>query len=194
MLLLISGPSGAGKSTFTQALLESAEDVEFSVSTTTRKIRGGEEDGIQYNFVDDAEFDSLIAADAFVEYADVHKFRYGTRKDHIAKMVEAGKIPLLDLDVQGGHDVIDIYGDELVSVFIYPPSWEVLEQRLRGRGTDSDDVIQTRMENARWEISFAEKYDYFILNDDLDEALVKMKAILIAERCRRIRHQEFPLK
>ena len=194
MLLLISGPSGAGKSTFTQALLESAEDVEFSVSTTTRKIRGGEEEGVQYNFVDDAEFDDLIAADAFVEYADVHKFRYGTRKEHIAKMVGAGKIPLLDLDVQGGHKVIDIYGDELVSVFIYPPSWEVLEQRLRGRGTDSDEVIQTRMENARWEISFAEKYDYFILNDDLDKALVKMKEILIAERCRRIRHSEFPLK
>jgi guanylate kinase len=194
MLLLISGPSGAGKSTFTQALLESENDVDFSVSTTTRKIRGGEVDGIQYHFVDDAKFDSLIEADAFVEYADVHKFRYGTRKAHIAQMVADGKIPLLDLDVQGGHNVIDIYGEELVSVFIFPPSWEVLEQRLRARGTDSDEVIKTRLENARWEIGFAEKYDYIIVNDDLDKALSEMKAILTAERCRRIRQSKMPLK
>jgi len=191
--VLISGPSGAGKTTFVNSLLESDPRVEFSVSTTTRPIRGGEAEGVDYHFVDDATFDKLLAEDAFVEWADVHDYRYGTRKDHVQGIIDEGSIPLLDLDVQGGKQVIDIYGDELVSVFIFPPSWEVLEKRLRGRDTDDDRVIRTRLENARWEVEYAKYYRYWIVNDDLDEALRRMQAIITAEKCRRERITPPPL-
>ena len=187
MLLLISGPSGAGKSTFIQALMAADERLAFSVSTTTRPIRKGETDGVDYHFVDADEFRRLIEGDAFVEWADVHKHRYGTRHRDLQAVADAGRIPLLDLDVQGGKRVIALYGDRLVSVFLFPPSWEELERRLRSRGTDSDEVIATRLENARWEVDYARHYDYFIVNDDLDEALARMRAVLTAEACRRIR-------
>ena len=193
MLVLISGPSGAGKSTFVKALLESDPRLGFSVSTTTRPIRGSETDGVEYHFVDDAEFDRLVAEDAFIEWAHVHDRRYGTRKLHVREMIDRGEIPLLDLDVQGGKNVIDLYGDELVSVFIFPPSWEELERRLRGRATDSDAVIATRLKNARWEVDYAEHYRYWIVNDDLDEALRRMRAVVTAEQCRRARFGPSPL-
>lgn len=193
MLVLISGPSGAGKSTFVKGLLESDPRLGFSVSTTTRPKRGRETDGVEYHFVDDAEFDRLVAEDAFVEWAHVHERRYGTRKLHIAEMQARGQFPLLDLDVQGGKHVIDLYGDGLVSVFIFPPSWEELERRLRGRGTDSEDVIATRLKNARWEVDYAEFYRYWIVNDDLDEALRRMRAVVTAETCRRVRWGPSPL-
>lgn len=185
MLILISGPSGAGKSTFVHSLMESEPRLAFSVSTTTRPMREGETDGVDYDFVDEAGFDRLVAEDAFVEWAHVHKHRYGTRKKHVASLVEAGRIPLLDLDVQGGKQVIDLYGEELVSVFIFPPSWDELERRLRGRGTDSDEVVATRLENARWEVEYARHYRYWIVNDDLETALEKMRAIIAAEECAR---------
>ncbi len=193
MLLLISGPSGAGKTTFVRALLEADPRVRFSVSTTTRPSRPGERDGVDYHFVDDAEFDSLVAADAFIEWAHVHDHRYGTRRDHVQAMIDRGEIPLLDLDVQGGTRVIDLFGDDLVSVFVFPPSWEELERRLRARGTDSEEVIQTRLRNARWEVGFADRYRYWIVNDVLDEAIGRMRAVLTAEECRRERYPAPPL-
>lgn len=185
MLLLISGPSGAGKSTFVKALLQAEPSLAFSVSTTTRPPRAGETDGVQYSFVDDGEFDRLVAAGAFVEWAHVHKRRYGTRRDQLARLLAQGRIPLLDLDVQGGVKVIELFGRRVVSVFVWPPSWEVLERRLRGRGTDGEEVLAERLRNARWEIGFAERYEYFVVNDSLDDALSRLKAILTAERCRR---------
>ncbi len=193
MLVLISGPSGAGKSTFVQALLAAEPGLSFSVSTTTRPSRRGETDGVQYHFVDDAEFDRLIAADAFVEWAEVHQRRYGTRREHIRAMLDRGLTPLLDLDVQGGLRVIDLFGPEVVSVFVFPPSWEALEARLRSRATDDDAVIRTRLANARWEIGFAARYDYYIVNDTLADALARMRAIVTAERCRRVRRAAPPL-
>ena len=193
MLRLVSGPSGAGKSTFVGALLKDDPRVAFSVSTTTRPMRPGETDGVEYRFVDDARFDALIAEDAFVEWAHVHDRRYGTRRSDIETMIADGLIPLLDLDVQGGKNVIDIYGEDLVSVFIFPPSWEVLEKRLRGRNTDDDAVIRTRLKNARWEVDYAQYYDYFIVNDDLPSALAQMKAILTAEGLKRARWPKTPL-
>jgi len=193
MLVLISGPSGAGKTTFVNSLLESDPRVEFSVSTTTRPMRGSEAEGVDYHFVDEAGFDKLLADDAFVEWAVVHGHRYGTRKAHVQGIVDEGLIPLLDLDVQGGKQVIDLYGDELVSVFVFPPSWEVLGARLRGRNTDGDAVIQTRLDNARWEVDYAEHYRYWIVNDDLNEAMRRMQAIITAELCRRDRIGESPL-
>ncbi len=193
MILLISGPSGAGKTTFVRALLAEDARVRFSVSTTTRPIRSGEREGVDYHYVDDAEFDRLVAAGAFVEWAHVHDRRYGTRRDHIQAMIDRGEVPLLDLDVQGGKNVIDLYGDELVSVFVFPPSWDALETRLRSRATDGPEVIATRLRNARWEVGYAPHYRYWIVNADLPEALRRMSAILTAEQCRRERFREPPL-
>jgi guanylate kinase len=193
MLVLISGPSGAGKSTFVQALLESDPRLGFSVSTTTRPRRGRETEGVEYHFVDDTEFDRLVAADAFIEWAHVHDHRYGTRKVHVQAMIDRGQYPLLDLDVQGGKHVIDLFGDDLVSVFIFPPSWDELARRLRGRETDSEAVIATRLDNARWEVDYAAHYRYWIVNDDLDEALRRMRAVVTAEQCRRSRFGPSPL-
>ncbi len=194
MLVLISGPSGAGKSTFVGRLLEEDPRLEFSVSTTTRAIRGDEVQGREYHFVDDKEFDRLIAEDAFVEWANVHDHRYGTRRKHLQQMMDQQKIPLLDLDVQGGVRVSELFPDDVVSVFIFPPSWDVLRERLRGRGTDSDEVIATRLENARWEVGYAKNYEYFIINDDLEEAVARMRAIVTAEECRGRRHGQLPLQ
>ena len=193
MLVLISGPSGAGKSTLVHALLNEVPELNFSVSTTTRPIRDGETDGKDYHFVDDAEFDRLTSEDAFVEWAHVHDRRYGTRREHIAAMIGEGKIPLLDLDVQGGKNVIELYGAELVSIFIFPPSWKELERRLRGRETDNDDVIRTRLDNARWEVEYAEHYGYWVVNDDKSVALDCLQKILCAEKCRKVRFPSHPL-
>ena len=192
MLVLISGPSGAGKSTLVHALLNEVPELNFSVSTTTRPIRDGETDGKDYHFVDDAEFDRLTSEDAFVEWAHVHDRRYGTRREHIAAMIGEGKIPLLDLDVQGGKNVIELYGAELVSIFIFPPSWKELERRLRGRETDNDDVIRTRLDNARWEVEYAEHYGYWVVNDDKSVALDCLQKILCAEKCRKVRFPSHP--
>ena len=194
MLVLISGPSGAGKSTFVKALQDSDARLAFSISTTTRPRRKDETDGVQYQFVDDAEFDRLLADDAFVEWALVHEHRYGTRRDHIEQMMARGSVPLLDLDVQGGQRVMELYSDRVVSVFIFPPSWKVLEQRLRARETDDDTVIATRLRNARREVEFADRYEYFLVNDNLDTALGRMRAILTAEQCRRVRLGKTPLE
>lgn len=193
MLVLLSGPSGAGKSTFVKELLASDSRLEFSVSTTTRPRRKGETDGLQYHFVTAAVFDQLVAADAFVEWASVHDHRYGTRKDHLEQIQGRGKLPLLDLDVQGGMRVLDLYGEEVVSVFLFPPSWAELERRLRSRGTDDEEIIQARLRNARWEVGFASRYDYFVVNDNLSRALDCMQAILTADPCRRERWLEPPL-
>ena len=193
MILLISGPSGAGKTTFVRALLAEDPRVHFSVSTTTRPIRPGEQEGVDYHHVDDAEFDRLVAAGAFVEWAHVHDRRYGTRRDHLRAMIDRGEVPLLDLDVQGGKNVIDLYGDDLVSVFVFPPSWDALEARLRSRATDDPEVIATRLRNARWEVGYASHYRYWIVNADLADALRRMSAILTAEQCRRERFREPPL-
>ncbi len=193
MLILISGPSGAGKSTFVRELLATDTRLEFSISTTTRPQREGETPGLQYQFVGEAEFNRLVAAGAFVEWAQVHDHRYGTRRDNLAEIQARGALPLLDLDVQGGSRIIELYGQEVVSVFLFPPSWEVLERRLRKRGTEDEAVLQRRLQNARWEVGYADRYEYYIVNDDLETAVGHMRAILTAEQCRRIRWRYPPL-
>ena len=133
MIVLITGPSGAGKSTFVGKLMAKDSRLAFSVSTTTRPIREGEVDGRDYDFTDETEFLRLKDEGAFVEWARVHDNYYGTRRSQLEEMAAAGKIPVLDIDVQGGVQVIDIFGPELLSVFLFPPSWEELERRLVNR-------------------------------------------------------------
>lgn len=193
MIVLISGPSGAGKSTFLRALLARDERLAFSISVTTRQPRDGEVDGADYRFVADAEFDRLLAEAAFVEWATVHGNRYGTLRDDLERLVGAGRIPVLDIDVQGGAQVIEHFGDGLVSVFLFPPSWTELERRLRRRGSDAEAVIAKRLANARWEVGFADRYRYWLVNDDLDQAVVRMQAIILAEQCRRRNYATPPL-
>ena len=184
MIVLITGPSGAGKSTFVNAVMADDSRLAFSISTTTRPMRKGEANGREYDFVDEKKFQELIEQNAFVEWALVHGNYYGTRHSRLDEMTRAGKIPLLDIDVQGGVNVIDLYDTGLVSVFLFPPSWEELERRLRSRATDTDEVITTRLKNARTEVGFAPRYQYWIVNDDLDQAVQSMKAIILAESCR----------
>jgi len=193
MIVLITGPSGAGKGTVIAQLMEQDPRLAFSISTTTRPMRTGEVDGREYDFTDEAEFERLRDEGAFVEWARVHDNYYGTRRSRLDEMDTAGKIPVLDIDVQGGLQVIDIYGRELVSVFLFPPSWEVLEQRLRDRGTDADDVIARRLVNARHEVSLAPHYRYWVVNDDLEPAVSSVRSILAAEACRRSRFAQPPL-
>lgn len=184
MIVLITGPSGAGKSSFIHQLMEELPRLAFSISTTTRPIREGEVDGRDYDFVDASVFEELVEDDAFVEWAKVHDNHYGTRKSRLQAMTQAGQIPVLDIDVQGGVKVIDMHGDELVSVFLFPPSWDELERRLVSRETDTAEVIATRLHNARHEVGFANRYKYWIVNDDLDAAVARMTAVITAEECR----------
>lgn len=184
MIVLITGPSGAGKSTAIGALMAADERLAFSVSTTTRPRREGETDGVDYDFVDEAEFDELVAADAFVEWATVHGHRYGTRRDHIEAMAAAGRIPVLDIDVQGGAQIIPKFGEELVSVFLFPPSWKALEERLRGRGTDDEETIAGRLATARKEVGFADRYTYWVVNDHLERTVGLLRSIIAAEEVR----------
>jgi len=194
MILLISGPSGAGKSTVYQELMRREPRLGFSVSTTTRPPRTGEDDGVHYHFVDQAAFAQQVDEGAFLEWAEVHEQRYGTRRADVEAMEAEGRIPLLDIDVQGGVQILEKMGDQVVSVFLFPPSWEDLESRLRGRQTDSDEVIATRLKNSRWEVEFARHYTYWVVNDEVDQAVARLEAILAAEDCRRERLGKAPLE
>ena len=193
MIILITGPSGAGKSSFIDRLMAADPRLAFSVSTTTRPLRTGEVDGEDYDFVDDAAFDRLLDGQAFVEWATVHGNRYGTRRSALREMTAEGRIPVLDIDVQGGLQVIPQFGAELVSVFLFPPSWEELERRLRRRGTDSDEVIARRLANARNEVAAADAYDWWLVNDDLEEAVCRMQAVIEAAPWRRSAWERPPL-
>ena len=184
MVILITGPSGAGKSTAIAALMDGDERLAFSVSTTTRPRREGEVHGQDYDFTDEAGFDELVAADAFIEWAHVHGHRYGTRRDHLKAMTAAGNIPVLDIDVQGGAQIIPKLGEELVSVFLFPPSWQALEERLRGRNTDGDEVIAGRLATARKEVGFADRYTYWVVSADVERTVDRLRAIIAAEEVR----------
>ena len=182
-LFIVSGPSGAGKTSVCAPALRQLEDVEMSVSHTTRTKRVGESDGIDYCFVADAEFTRMVDAGEFAEWAEVHGFRYGTSKRMIESARSAGRDLLLDVDVQGAEQLKRLYPDA-VTIFLLPPSSHGLEQRLRRRGTDSHDTVGARLRNACKEIERLASYDYVIVNDRLEAAVATFLAIVRAERAR----------
>ena len=176
-LYIISGPSGVGKSSLLKRLLANHSNLRFSVSTTTRQPRVGEQDGIDYNFVTQEQFLSDIDKDLFLEWAVVHDNYYGTSKTQIQTMTDSGLDVILDIDVQGSQNLMkkNIGG---IYIFIAPPSIDELRKRLNGRGTDSADVIATRLKNAEKEMSFMVKYPNIVINDDLEEAYKKLENII----------------
>lgn len=186
LLYVLSSPSGAGKSTIARKLLDADSEIAPSVSATTRPIRPGETDGEHYHFVTDAAFDKMVEEDAFLEWAHVFDRRYGTLKSEIGRSIDAGRDVLLDIDWQGTQQLKQVDPD-IVRVFILPPSMAELESRLRGRRTDSDEVIAGRMERAAAEISHWAEYDYVLINDDAELCARRARAILEAERLRRAR-------
>jgi guanylate kinase len=182
-VVVLSGPSGAGKSSFVSELLAQPLDLVYSVSATTRRRRPHEVEGRDYFFLEREEFRRRVAAGDFVEWAEVHGELYGTLKSQTDAALGAGKNVLLDIDVQGGRSVRSIYPDG-VFVFVLPPSMESLEARLRGRGTDSEERIRLRLENARREIAQVGEYDYAVVNDDLAAAQRRVTSIIVSETLR----------
>lgn len=175
-VVIFSAPSGAGKSTVVNHVLSLHPEMEFSISATSRSPRGTEKDGVEYYFISAEEFRERIGADAFVEYEEVYSGRfYGTLKSEVERIWSKGHVIIFDVDVKGGYNLKQYFGDKAMSVLILPPSIEVLKERLVNRGTDSPEAIEERVSKATWELEFAEgKFDYNLRNDDLDKTFAEI--------------------
>ena len=182
LLIVLSSPSGAGKSTISRMLLDADAEVTMSISATTRPKRPGEVEGVDYHFVDDAEFDRMIEAGDFVEWAPVFGYRYGTPKVPVKVALRIGRDILFDIDWQGTQQLKAAMGEDLVSIFLLPPSMGELERRLHTRGTDPENVIADRMGRADAEISHWPEYESVLVNRDTGECLREVQAIVAAER------------
>jgi guanylate kinase len=181
-ILVISGPSGAGKSSLLNEIINDIGECYFSISTTTRKIRDGEIDGVHYHFVDEEEFKKDIQEEFFLEYAVVHGNYYGTSIKPVKEALKAGKLVIFDIDVQGNATIAKRLGDITTSVFISPPTLSELRRRLEARSTDAQDVIKRRIEMAKREIQRISEYDFLVVNDDLKEAAKILRTIAYAAR------------
>lgn len=180
-LIIISAPSGTGKSTIIGRIIDDpALRLEFSISATTRSPREGEVNGVHYHFLSVEEFKEAIANDGLVEYEEVYPGRfYGTLKSEIARIQEKGNNAILDIDVKGGVNVKRMYGDNARSIFIMPPSIETLRQRLLSRATDSIEAINQRVDKAAFELTFSDKFDKQVVNDDLDKAVEETRQLIL---------------
>jgi guanylate kinase len=188
-VFIISAPSGSGKSTLVTRLLTEVRDLMFSISYTTRKPRGSEVDGQSYHFVSREDFEAIIARGEFLEWAQVFGNYYGTHRGILEEARAVGKDVVLDIDVQGARQLI-VTVPEAVTVFILAPSKQILEQRLRARGEDRDEVVERRLKEAAEEIRNYGAYDYVLINSDLEESVVVLSAIVRAERARRSRIED----
>ena len=184
MIIVLSGASGSGKTTLALRLREMVPGVEKSISYTTRKPRADETPGVAYHFAVEDEFRAMVKRKAFVEWAEVHGNLYGTSAEQIARRLDDGMDVVCDIDVQGGAAIRKIFGKRSVLIFVLPPSWSELERRLRGRGTDTDEVIERRLKHARAEHRRASTYDYIVVNDDFSSASAAVADIVRAERMR----------
>jgi guanylate kinase len=187
LMFVLSSPSGAGKTTISRRLLKHDAALRMSVSVTTRPMRPGETDGADYHFRDRAQFDALVAEDAFLEWAEVFGNHYGTPRAAIAEGLAAGHDYLFDIDWQGAQQLYQRAASDVVRVFLLPPSLAELRRRLTSRGTDSEAVIAARMARAQSEISHWDGYDYVLVNDDIDRCFARVAGILASERLRRAR-------
>ena len=188
MLLIISGPSGTGKGTLVKKLMDSDPSISFSCSVTTRKPREGEIEGIHYYFVSEEEFAQRVANEEFLEHATVHGHHYGTLRKPVEELMEQGKNVLLDIDPQGACSVMERATD-YVSVFVLPPSFDDLRTRLHTRNTDDPVEIERRVRNAHEEVKKIDRYQYVVVNDDLELAFTHLKSIVDAEKLRTIRYK-----
>ena len=188
-LLIISGPSGAGKSSLIKAAKDEIGDFYFSISTTTRPPRESEKDGVDYYFVDRESFEEDIRAGEFLEYAQVHGNYYGTSLKPVKEALKEGKLVIFDIDVQGHAIARERMGDLVTSVFVTTPSLAELENRLRKRSTDDEEIIKKRIENALVEIEYITAYDFLIINDDFDRAVDSFIAVAKAARLKKGRKQ-----
>ena len=193
MLIVLSGPSGSGKGTIIKSLLQQREDTVLSISVTTRAPRPGEKDGTHYFFRTRPEFEKMISENALLEYAEYNGNYYGTPEDAITSWLNQGKNVLLEIEVQGAEKVMDFRSD-LVSIFITIPSMTELERRLRERGTETEEKIHGRMEIARRELTRAFRYDYVVLNDQVDLAVQRINTIIDAEQMRYSRMENYVLE
>lgn len=180
-IIVLSAPSGTGKSSIIKKLLEYPDlNLGFSVSATSRAPRGTEQHGVEYYFISHEEFKRRADAGEFVEWEEVYPGTcYGTLKSEVKRVTDEGRNLIMDIDVKGGINVKKCFGDQAITIFILPPSKEELERRLRGRGTDAEDVIKKRLDKADFELSFASQFDVRVVNDDLDKAVENVKKIII---------------
>lgn len=189
-LVVISGPSGAGKSTVISRVMDSNPNVVFSISATTRNPRKGETDGVEYIFIDKACFEKMISDDEFLEYAKYVNNYYGTPASPVRDSIDAGKDVVFDIEVQGAMQIKKKCPNAIL-IFIVPSSFTELERRLRSRGTDSEEVINQRIQTARTEYLMVQNYDYIVINDDPDQAANEIKSIITAEKCRFADRQKY---
>jgi guanylate kinase len=189
ILFIISSPSGGGKGTLIREVLRTVPNIGYSVSFTTRAIREGEENGTHYNFVSHLEFENLIEQGEFLEYALVHGNYYGTSHRQVEKEVSAGRDIILEIDVQGA-DTVREKTSESVEIFILPPSFEVLKERLIARQTETQENLSLRLANSLSEVQQYTKFDYIIINDEVEKAVKDLQSVIYAERCKRNRQNE----
>ncbi|HXD44665.1 MAG TPA: guanylate kinase [Pseudolabrys sp.] len=187
IMLVVSSPSGAGKTTLTRNLLREEENVSLSVSVTTRARRGSEIDGVHYNFVSKRHFEAMRDGGELLEWAEVHGNYYGTPREPVERALSEGRDVLFDIDWQGTRQLLDKMRDDVVTVFVLPPSADELKARLERRAEDSQAIITQRLQNALEEISHWREYDYILVNRDLDKSFARLRAILTGERLKRVK-------